>query len=185
MCWAGPFTHWWWVNITLNGLYVSCYGQSLNDSQLSNIWNVLVSPQYISPVDAIYASNNQLTQVPNQIGKCKANALLALIYPTIKSLISRFFQWTRLIYSFDWSVALICGNRTRPDRQTGSCYRLEQAVTSSAAATLQQKPVHDLIHPPPSECHRVPSFPGQFAQYQKRLLIWAVATSSSLLTRMK
>ena len=61
-----------YYNNTLNGLSINCEFQNLTDSQLSNVLDVFLSPQYVSPVFRIKAYQNKLTRVPSQISHFKA-----------------------------------------------------------------------------------------------------------------
>ena len=69
-------------------LYVYCNSLNFTDSQLSNILNVFLSPQYISSVFQISASQNKLTQVPNQISQFSALTFLDLSYNQIVNISS-------------------------------------------------------------------------------------------------
>ena len=75
-------------NSLLNGLIVSCSSLNLNDSQLSAILSVFLSPQISSPVFQISASLNQLTYVSNQISKFTYLSNLDLSYNQITSVSS-------------------------------------------------------------------------------------------------
>lgn len=76
-------------------LYITCNNLNLTDLQLSNVLNVLISPQFTSPVVSLSASQNQLTQIPNQISQFKTLANLDLsknLISNISSLIGLSFN---------------------------------------------------------------------------------------------
>ena len=76
-------------------LYINCYNLNLTDLQLSNVLNVFLSPQFISPVVSISASQNQLTYVPSQITKFTSLTNLDLsknLIANISSLIGMNFN---------------------------------------------------------------------------------------------
>jgi len=75
-------------NASTTSLELNCNSLNLTDSQLSNVLNVFLYPQYISPVVSIYASQNKLTQVPSQISQFKTLANLNLDFNQIANISS-------------------------------------------------------------------------------------------------
>ena len=72
-----------------DGLYIYCNSfQNVTNSQLSNVLDVFLSPQYINPVVSISASQNQLTQIPSQISQFKSLTFLDLSYNQITNISS-------------------------------------------------------------------------------------------------
>jgi len=90
-------------------LYVYCSNLNVTDLQFSKALNVFLSPQYISPVVSMYASYNQLTQIPSQIAKFKSLAYLDLSYNQITNISSL----NGLIFSSNASFVSIMLNNNK------------------------------------------------------------------------
>ena len=81
--------------LKLGTIYIDCYAQKLNDSQVSDILDIFLASPGVSPFSVLDLRFNQLTRIPTQMKSFKQLLLVLLIENSITSIESGDFNTTR------------------------------------------------------------------------------------------